>query len=637
MGDIKQRHPRYLTCQTDKAYASLANDIYKLLERDLLAFMEPKEAKNSCISLALHFEDIHSGLHLFETFTRMYHKMFGSYLPFYNTMGADDPAAEVDCMRFMLWLCLQAEREVRLLNPSNNGFREMAQKLLHLWHEKQKVTPPNKELADFLYAEETQTDADQVKTVLVWLARYCPQGRWFTNPTYASMKNDLKQALRGVDKNTMAYAIDCYTLFDIPIWPLSLKPQQVYAEMIRVDMDDPDDELAKAIDHVQGKSFGIFEIMDCNGGNLKIRDITGDVICINASDFFADVRKLVRGNTHLFGSFICLNGIWHLNGPALWVKPSKKEYENYVRRMGMHRIKSDNEAPFYGNVNKHDGERLYFFSKSSEYADWLRFVFDNQDPDLSFFEDNEDSPFAVFLSRNGLMNICLMPQVIKHPDNDYYSKQVAEEDALKLVCNQSTCSADMLLYLMEHRFLPDAMFNDMRGREHGRQLLQDNLEFVARCMRRDITSTDVYHMRDNTAAAADTDDVQQRYLTKHPYEEFVDLIDRENVIVSKARKEWQVVRADSMVTIIRDVANQQVFKIPTRDLYEAHLSLSAKEIQIAALVPFVGKACAPAASALLYNIVGQGKGFNNLRKFVDEAIKHGGLKELERRLFGNKE
>lgn len=34
-GDIKRRHPRYLTCQTDKAYASLANDIFKLLERDL--------------------------------------------------------------------------------------------------------------------------------------------------------------------------------------------------------------------------------------------------------------------------------------------------------------------------------------------------------------------------------------------------------------------------------------------------------------------------------------------------------------------------------------------------------------------------------------------------------------------------
>lgn len=120
----------------------------------------------------------------------------------------------------------------------------------------------------------------------------------------------------------------------------------------------------------------------------------------------------------------------------------------------------------------------------------------------------------------------------------------------------------------------------------------------------------------------------ERYRTKHPYEEFVDMIYRENVILSKARKEWQVVRADSMVTVIRDVDRRQDFEMPTRDLYEAHLSLSANEIQVAALVPFVGKENAPAASALLYNIVGQGQGFNALRKMVDDAVKHGGLEEL---------
>ena len=199
-GDIKRRHPRYLTCQTDKAYANLGNDILNLLESDLLAFMEPKEARNACVSLALHFEDVHSGLYLFETFTRMYQEMFGSYLPFYPTTGTDDQESEIDGMRFMIWLCLQAEREERMLNPSNDGFREMALKLLRLWHGKENTMPRNEELADYLYAEETQTDADQVKTVLVWLSRYCPLGRWFTNPSDMDKLNDLKQFLQGADR-----------------------------------------------------------------------------------------------------------------------------------------------------------------------------------------------------------------------------------------------------------------------------------------------------------------------------------------------------------------------------------------------------------------------------------------------------
>jgi DNA-directed RNA polymerase specialized sigma24 family protein len=56
--------------------------------------------------------------------------------------------------------------------------------------------------------------------------------------------------------------------------------------------------------------------------------------------------------------------------------------------------------------------------------------------------------------------------------------------------------------------------------------------------------------------------------------------------------------------------------------------------RLAALVPFVGKDNAPAASALLYNIVGQGQAFNAFRKMVNDAVEHGGLEELTRRLFG---
>ena len=319
------------------------------------------------------------------------------------------------------------------------------------------------------------------------------------------------------------------------------------------------------------------------------------------------------------------------------MKPTKKEYENYVRKVKMlHRPENDNEKHSTTDyVNQQDGERLYFFRDLSQYESWLRTDFGTQEPNLSAFEEYRDYPLAVFLGDDGLMKLCLMPEVIKHPYNDYYNKQAAEEKAIWFVCDQSVCAPDMLLYLMEHRLLPDAMFNDMRGREHGRRLMQENLEFVARCMRRDIRSTTVFHKRDLTTAVIDTDDMLEKYRTKHPYEEFVDMIDQEDVIVSRARKEWQVVRADSMVTIIRDVNRQKDYEMPTRDLYEAHLSLSSKEIQVSALVPYVGKDNAPAASALLYNIVGQGRNFNTLQKIAHTVMEHGGFEELRRRLSGN--
>ena len=74
-----------------------------------------------------------------------------------------------------------AERGGLVLNPTNEALKNHAEKLLNFWRERSQELPSNEELANYLYAEETQTGGDYVTTVLVWLSRHCPLGRWFTN------------------------------------------------------------------------------------------------------------------------------------------------------------------------------------------------------------------------------------------------------------------------------------------------------------------------------------------------------------------------------------------------------------------------------------------------------------------------
>ena len=245
-GDIKRRHPRYMTCDTDKQYARLANDIYELI-RPELGFAEDHEIRNASISLALYFEDIHSGTRVFETFTHLYKKMYGYYLPFYASKDANSPSACLDAMRFMLWHSICAERDHRVLNPTNDGMKEIARKLLGFWESSKASIQPNEELADYIFAEETQEDADHVKLVLIWLSRHCCLGRWHTN-TQPDEDPNLRHLFQRADRETLQYAGECFSLFEKPTWPLSLKPQHIYAEMIRLEMEDPDDELAEAID-----------------------------------------------------------------------------------------------------------------------------------------------------------------------------------------------------------------------------------------------------------------------------------------------------------------------------------------------------------------------------------------------------
>ena len=152
--DIKRRHPRYLTCKTDIIYAQLANDIFGLLQ-DGMSYMEDSQLREVSISIALYLEDIQSDTHLFETFTQIYKKMFGAYLPFYDSVSANDEQAELDAMCFMLWHSCCAEREGKMPNPTNDALREIARNIVQLWHERRTTIPANEELADCIYSEET--------------------------------------------------------------------------------------------------------------------------------------------------------------------------------------------------------------------------------------------------------------------------------------------------------------------------------------------------------------------------------------------------------------------------------------------------------------------------------------------------
>lgn len=348
----------------------------------------------------------------------------------------------------------------------------------------------------------------------------------------------------------------------------------------------------------------------------------GDTFSVANSDFMGNVRQLARQNTHIAGSFIAMNGSWELNGPCLWTKPSPKQYNNYLEKERQHHhMMNDFRGQYDDFIRKHNGERLYFFDNAKEFTEWQHSELGLDTSEINFPLPSEDEPQAVFFEDNGQMTLTPQARSIKHPANHAYDRAYAEENALIFVTTES-CSPGMLLYMLEHQLLPDAMVNDMRGRDHARSLTQENIEFIARCMRRDIKSTQVFRQRTDFNHTSVDSPATERYDSKLPYERFVELLAAEKSILSKANKEWRVVRANKTNTVIRDVANRLEFTIATHDLYEAHLNLAENEIQVSALAPFVGRQNAPAASALLYNVVGQGRAYNAMRKYAQEFFKN---------------
>lgn len=83
-------------------------------------------------------------------------------------------------------------------------------------------------------------------------------------------------------------------------------------------------------------------------------------------------------------------------------------------------------------------------------------------------------------------NLVVLPDAalwIKDRHNPYYDKQAAEEDGIQLVVFNQIAPDKMMHFLIEHDMLPDLHINSIKGPERGKQLFQENMDFIARFMR----------------------------------------------------------------------------------------------------------------------------------------------------------
>ena len=619
ISDITKRHPDMLYCPTDREYANLANDIYDMIGK-AFSFMDDKEIRNVCVSLALYFEDIHSGTHQFDAFTRLYGKMYGMYLPFYNSRDAASPEAELDAIRFVLWLSIVAERDMRIINPTNTSIAEMAVFLLNYWNRKKYTISPNEELADYIFSEETLDNPYLIRSVLVWLQNRSYLGRWNSNAVMEEDHYGVKKMFAKANKQQLRELTEDCSAFEYRSWPLSIPATKAYAEMIRIDMDDPDDEIAAEIEKMEYAKLNIYKIQNTDKEYLVVEDFRKQRYNVALDSFGHDVRRDTKKNTHIFGSFFSFRGEWFTNGHSLIFQMSDKHYAEHCQKENE---KYSNFHDFQGQyedlISRNDGKRLFFFNNPEDVEKWMReFIGIEHFEAFSLSSLPRGNAFMVFLHSNGQMLFTVGAECVKSPDNPYYNKSKAEENALTLCILVEGCHPDLVMYLIEHNLVPDAMLNDVKGKEHGRTLLQDNMDFMVRCIRRDIESDKVVRRRHETGVADDNDD---NGCQKVNFETFVNILSQEKTVRSKANKAWRLVRCNKTTTVIRDVDNHREFSMPTRNLYTAYLEIDKEKIQVSTVSRYVGTANAPAASALLYNTVGKGVHWNQMNKSMAKLVR----------------
>ena len=619
VSEITKRHPDMLYCPTDREYANLANEIYDMICKEF-TFMDDKEIRKACVSLALYFEDIHSGTHQFDAFTRLYRKMYGMYLPFYDSRDASSSKADIDAMKFVLWLSLVAERGGSILNPTNAAIADMAEDLFNYWNRRKHTISPNEELADHIFSEETQENPYFTRSVMVWLQNRSYLGRWYSNAVMEDDHYGVKNIFAKANKLQLRELTEDCSVFEYRSWPLSIPTTKAYAEMIRIDMDDQDDEVAAEIEKMEYAKLGIYKILGIDNENIIVEDFRKRRYNVLLDSFGNDIRKDAKRSTHIFGSFFSFRGDWYSNGHSLIFPMDDKQYAEYCEKENNeYSALHDYEGQYEELVERNGGKRLFFFNSQKDVEKWLSTKIGvKQLASFPIAQFSMSEAFMAFLHPNGQMLFTGGAECVKSPNNPYYDKGEAEEGAMMLCILPKASHPDLVLYLIEHDLVPDAMLNDMNGKEHGRQLLQDNLDFMARCMRRDVESDKVVRRRHEISF---TDDNAKEDSQKVNFDTFVGVLSNEKTVRSKANKAWRLVRCNKTTTVIRDVDNRRDFTMPTINLYKAYIEIDKEKIQVSTVSRYVGSNNAPAASALLYNTVGKGIHWNEFNKSMDNLVR----------------
>lgn len=486
VSEFQQLHPAQLKCKTDKFYTQLANTICTFFEDARIGFYRD-EIKQIGTAIALWLEDLASETHQWEVFEKLYKQQYQRELPFYNNVV--DANSPIHQLQFVIWHSVQATTDERIFNPENPGISQMTVDLIHYFMQQgyydEGTLPANQELSDYLFCEETQTDFFEVKKVLMWLAFDSYFGHWastFLDIHSPEVYRYCSQQ-KGLTPHAALYGLRSESCLANRCWPLSIYAKDIYAEMIRLEMDDANDPYAQAIADIESKRYALHRIVSANDAEFTLEDYTGDTFTIKRESY--NSTSHTDDKHYILSAFAKFNSQWEANGMGSWLESiTLEKWTKYCKEQFTNDDKDSNEIL----LERLGGKQLHFVKDTAELMQWQQKYIGGTsiNDEKQYLEQLGDSPIVIFVPAHGGISIYNIAKCICAPDNPYYDQEYAQEDALSLVVNSEYCSPEMLQHLLEHNMLPDAGLTSLRGEEYGRQLAQDNLYFLARCMRRDI-------------------------------------------------------------------------------------------------------------------------------------------------------
>lgn len=483
--DIRKGHPRGLNCDSDREYTDFANRVVKTMRANTeSANWSTDYLRTIAVKVTLYFEDLVSELGLWKTFVNKHSQLYGKPLPFFQVDSgyrADYPCQQ-DVL-YLIWDALIGLKEEDLPNPENPGLLSIARDITDLMEGEFEDIAINDDLVDYLHEASYCCDFYELRQMLKWFYFDCylTSGR-FTDYYYEQDIDFFAESLHAGSRDAR-YGAECMMPFNQDIGPLALQPKEWLALFLEHVGRKQKAEDVRAL---QCSSIEPFLKVSSDAKSVRFKNWHGEEFSVRRTPMFNCPDKQLKDPeiNGSIGAFACYRGEWFLNGLNSWGDITEI-WDAYIQDK---KIKEGAGVQNYQHLMElSGGSALFYFHDLEELK---RFEI----KEMGIPEDQYQPPpmkekvknIVLFIpSERGSMGLMFNnADSICDPRNPFYDKKVAKKEALNIITCVDGVAGEFVRYAVSHGLLPDAQLNSVFGGDHGRELVQQNLDFLARTLRR---------------------------------------------------------------------------------------------------------------------------------------------------------
>lgn len=484
----REAHLLPLLCPTDVFYVKYAR---KLRDRIKKADFERKLALEDMTEIALtltyYLEDVVSGLGVWRSFIMEHKRMYGRYLPFYDTDEEHyyvDEINEAD-VRFLIWMIFQKRNSGMIVNPENSYMQKLAQEVFGVLDEDFEQVPVNNDLLEAMKNPVLYQDFYNLKTLMI---QVCCMSYLFYYFTAQHRDRVVQQVNRivgeGQPLSVIEYMAESFLGVHEKTGPLALKPQFWIGRMLEYwDMN----EEANAVKQMETRELQPYLVVACDDQKILLEDWLGQRFELMISDMLQAKVDMVTKQKVMLGSLVKYKDHWYPNGGVSWLKQEDK----FLKYREQKQQAQEQKERITGKVLQlNQNSPFLFFENYAALKQWidqnLKDEFQNTDTQEQTEAHEQEKNLVAFVSpETGFLVLPGGACCIHHPDNPYYQADEAGAYAIRVLFDPHYSASEMVRCLVREKLLPDAALFSEINEERGKQLLQDNLDFLLRVIRPD--------------------------------------------------------------------------------------------------------------------------------------------------------